>query len=135
MLLFYKLGKPGTKGKPGIKGNPGHFAMKFINLRSRQGKEASFITLPRDPRYYSKKKAYTFQVGSLKVNLRDGTFTIHPQEKDVVQNTALAFVTATLYLLVQPRPKDLKSIKDSKDGKKVYFLNNTIKDTLLIHLC
>ena len=130
MLLFYKLGKPGTKGKPGIKGNPGHFAMKFINLRSRQGKEASFITLPRDPRYYSKKKAYTFQVGSLKVNLRDGTFTIDPQEKDVVQNTALAFVTATLYLLVQPRPKDLKSIKDAKDGKKVYFLNNTIKHTL-----
>ena len=104
--------------------------MKFINLRSRQGKEASFITLPRDPRYYSKKKAYTFQVGNLKVNLRDGSYTIHPQEKDVVQNTALAFVTATLYLLVQPRPKDLKSTKDAaKDGKKVYFLRSFLTYT------
>ena len=97
--------------------------MKFINLRSRQGKEANFITLPRDPRYYSKKKAYIFQIGNLKVNLRDGSFTIAPQEKDVMQHTALAFVTATLYLLVQPRPKDLKTLKQEKDNKKVLDLS------------
>ena len=124
-MLFFS-GKPGTKGKPGIKGNPGHFAMKFINLRARESKnssvsksEASFITLPRDPRYYSKKKAYTFQVGSLKVNLRDGSYTISPHEKEVVQHTALAFVTATLYLLVQPRPKDLKAYeREAAKGNK-----------------
>ena len=111
-----------------MKGNPGHFAMKFINLRNRQGNEAKFITLPRDPKYYSKKKAYTFQVGNLKVNLRDGTFNISPHEKDVVQHTALAFVTATLYLLVQPRPKDLKSIdrEAAKSGKKVINYKNKI---------
>ena len=128
MNISYTLGKPGTKGKPGVKGNPGHFAMKFINLRNRQGNEAKFITLPRDPKYYSKKKAYTFQVGNLKVNLRDGTFNISPHEKDVVQHTALAFVTATLYLLVQPRPKDLKAIdrEAAKSGKKVANHKNNI---------
>ena len=103
--------------------------MKFINLRARESKnssvsksEASFITLPRDPRYYSKKKAYTFQVGSLKVNLRDGSYTISPHEKEVVQHTALAFVTATLYLLVQPRPKDLKAYeREASKGNKQVF--------------
>ena len=103
--------------------------MKFINLRARESKnssvsksEASFITLPRDPRYYSKKKAYTFQVGSLKVNLRDGSYTVSPHEKEVVQHTALAFVTATLYLLVQPRPKDLKAYeREAAKGNKQVF--------------
>ena len=56
------------------------------------------------------------------------TFTIAPGEKDVVQNTALAFVTATLYLLVQPRPKDLKAIdrEAAKAGKKVHLRKNLI---------
>ncbi len=44
------------------------------------------------------------QVDTLKVNLRKGSMTISPSERDVVQHVALAFVTTTLYLLVQPRP-------------------------------
>ena len=121
-LPLSTLGKPGEKGKPGVKGNPGHFAMKFINLRSRQGREANFITLPRE-NYQNHKKAYTFQIGNLKVNLKDGSFTIGPQEKDVIQHTALAFVTATLYLLVQPRPKDMAAFEkqNAKGGKKVRY--------------
>ena len=116
--------------------------MKFINLRARESKnssvsksEASFITLPRDPRYYSKKKAYTFQVGSLKVNLRDGSYTISPHEKEVVQHTALAFVTATLYLLVQPRPKDLKAYeREAAKGNKQVFLENIMVFVLSIYI-
>ena len=43
---------------------------------------------------------------TLKVNLKKGAMTVAPEEPDVVQHIALAFVTATLYLLVQPRPKE-----------------------------
>ena len=38
------------------------------------------------------------------VNLKKGTITVPPDEPEVVQHICLAFVTATLYLLVQPRP-------------------------------
>ena len=40
----------------------------------------------------------------LQVNLKKGTITVPPDEPEVVQHICLAFVTATLYLLVQPRP-------------------------------
>ena len=113
--------------------------MKFVNLRGGKGRETNFITLPRDPRTHgSQKKAYTFQIGNLKVNLRDGTFTIDPREKDVVQNTALAFVTATLYLLVQPRPKDIKAFDaNAARGKKqvgvrILFTYRVMPDILIL---
>lgn len=95
--------------------------MKFVNRRSGRGRETHFITLPRS-NTPNKKKAYTFEIGNLKVNLKDGTFTLDPREKDVVQNTALAFVTATLYLLVQPRPKDDKS-SSTIGNKKVCVIS------------
>ena len=51
-----------------------------------------------------------------KVNLKKGQVTVAPEERDVVQHMALAFVTTTLYLLVQPRPKNLP--KATKRGDK-----------------
>ena len=59
------------------------------------------------------------------MNLRKGSMTISPTETDVVQHVALAFVTATLYLLVQPRPpgtvpETLQAVKrgDKKVGRR-----------------
>ena len=43
--------------------------------------------------------------------------TVAPEERDVVQHMALAFVTTTLYLLVQPRPKNLPKIVKRGDKK------------------
>ena len=52
-----------------------------------------------------------------KVNLKKGQVTVAPEERDVVQHMALAFVTTTLYLLVQPRPKNLPKIVKRGDKK------------------
>ena len=115
-------GTKGKKGTPGVKGNPGHFAMKFVNLRSNQ---TTFMTLPKqNSRNYSED--FRFVVDSLKVNLKTGVYTICPNEQDVAQYTCLAFATATLYLLVQPRPKNIsKALSSSaKNGsKRVTFLD------------
>ena len=107
-------GIPGTKearGKPGVRGDPGHFAMKFINLRNRNRKPV-FVVLPKDNRKYS------FTIDTLKVNLRKGNITIGPEETDVVQHMCLAFVTTTLYLIVQPRPKQMLQVNQVKRGDK-----------------
>ena len=108
-------GTKSAKPKPGVKGDPGHFAMKFLNLRTRRSK---FIVLPRQ----SYKDPYRFEIDSLKVNLKNGYFTIDPEEKDVMQMTALAFVTATLYLLVQPRPKIIADSNGQRGTKRVQSL-------------
>ena len=83
------------KGTPGQKGNPGHFAMKFVNLRNRE-RQPSFVTI--------KVPDIKFKIDSLSCELKKGTIKVNSSEKDVVQHIALAFVTSTLYLLVQPRP-------------------------------
>ncbi len=44
------------------------------------------------------------------VNLKKGTITVPPDEPEVVQHICLAFVTATLYLLVQPRPPRVEEV-------------------------
>ena len=56
----------------------------------------------------------------MNVNLKTGLLRVCPDEKDVVQNVALAFVVSTLYLLVQPRPQDPKSVAQAtiKRGPK-----------------
>ena len=108
-----KPGVPGTKGHPGtpgVKGNPGHFAMKFVNLRDRSRKPV-FVVLPREGRKYN------FTIDTLKVNLKKGQVTVAPEEGDMVQHMALAFVTTTLYLLVQPRPKSLPKLTKRGDKK------------------
>ncbi len=109
--FFHFSGTKGSRGKPGIRGNPGHFAMKFVNLRQRSRKPV-FVVLPRDNHKYS------FHVDTLKVNLRKGSITISPEETDVVQHMALAFVTTTLYLLVQPRPEN-PNVQIKRGEKKV----------------
>jgi hypothetical protein len=46
----------------------------------------------------------------VQVNLKKGTITVPPGEGEVVHNICLAFVTATLYLLVQPRPRIIEKV-------------------------
>ncbi len=46
----------------------------------------------------------------MQVNLKKGTITVPPGEGEVVHNICLAFVTATLYLLVQPRPRIIEKV-------------------------
>ena len=45
-----------------------------------------------------------FKMHSVSCDLKKGTIKVNTRETDVVQHIALAFVTSTLYLLVQPRP-------------------------------
>jgi hypothetical protein len=47
----------------------------------------------------------------VQVNLKKGTITVPPGEGEVVHNICLAFVTATLYLLVQPRPRIIEKVR------------------------
>ena len=69
--------------------------MKFVNLRNRE-RQPSFVTI--------KVPDIKFKIDSLSCELKKGTIKVNSSEKDVVQHIALAFVTSTLYLLVQPRP-------------------------------
>lgn len=67
---------------------------------------------------------YKFSIGGLSVNLKTGLLRVSPDEKDVVQNVALAFVVSTLYLLVQPRPQDPKAVAQAtvkRGPKKVNY--------------
>ena len=50
------------------------------------------------------------------MNLKKGTITVPPGEGEVVHNICLAFVTATLYLLVQPRPRILEKVRGGGGG-------------------
>ena len=55
------------------------------------------------------------------VNLKKGTITVPPDEPEVVQHICLAFVTATLYLLVQPRPPRVEEVVFPLIFFPVYF--------------
>ena len=55
----------------------------------------------------------------VQVNLKKGTITVPPDEPEVVQHICLAFVTATLYLLVQPRPPKVEEAASKRGNKKV----------------
>ena len=56
------------------------------------------------------------------MNLKKGTITVPPDEPEVVQHICLAFVTATLYLLVQPRPPKIEEVTSNHQSKSQSFL-------------
>jgi hypothetical protein len=59
------------------------------------------------------------------VNLKKGTMTVPPGESEVVHNICLAFVTATLYLLVQPRPRIVETVNmPAKYDRKRFLVEN-----------
>ena len=69
--------------------------MKFVNLRNRN----------RPPTVLVIKHPYVqFKIDSMTCDLKKGVLKVDSNETEVVQHITLAFVTATLYLLVQPRP-------------------------------
>ena len=102
-----------------MKGNPGYFVMKFFNLRNRT-RRSSIVILPKETR--GMRYRYIFNIDTLRVDLRTGRLSVAPDEPDVVQHVALAFVTSTLYLLVQPRPKDVEAaaMAAKRGTKKVW---------------
>ena len=82
--------------------------MKFVNLRNRH----------RQPVVLIVKHPYVqFRIDSMTCDLKKGTLKVDSNETDVVQHITLAFVTATLYLLVQPRPPVLPP-NDGLGGKR-----------------
>ena len=84
--------------------------MKFVNLRQRN-RTPVFVTI-RVP-------DVKINIDNLSFDLRKGNIKIKPGETDVVQHIALAFVTSTLYLLVQPRPPEIPQKFKEKRGAKM----------------
>lgn len=83
--------------------------MKFVNLRHRN----------RKPSYVSiKVPDIKFSIDSMSCDLKKGVIKVKPGETDVVQHIALAFVTSTLYLLVQPRPPEIPIKSRERRGAK-----------------
>ena len=117
--------------------------MKFINLR-RPGSKPVFVVLPTENRKYTfyinsvKVRTWdsrTWSHSSLKVNLKKGTITVPPDEPEVVQHICLAFVTATLYLLVQPRPPKVEEAVSKRGNKKVKAVYEDNSDCVLLYAC
>ena len=72
---------------------------------------------------------------SIQVNLKKGTITVPPDEPEVVQHICLAFVTATLYLLVQPRPPKVEEAVSKRGQKKVKPVYEDNSDCVLLYAC
>ena len=92
--------------------------MKFVNLRNRN----------RQPTVLVIKHPYVqFKIDSMTCDLKKGVLKVDSNETEVVQHITLAFVTATLYLLVQPRPPVLPPHWDKpwekRGPKAVIFFN------------
>lgn len=82
------------------------FLMQNIDQQTHNCPEVFFVKSSIILFPFQDNRKYAFTVDTLKVNLKRGVITVGPEETDVVQHIALAFVTTTLYLLVQPRPKN-----------------------------
>jgi len=111
--------KSGIKSNPRVKGKPGYFMMKFVNLRHPERK-SDIIKLP------IRKDKFKFRINNTKVDLKEGIITVKPEEKDVVQSIALSFVTSILYLMVQPRPKNLEYKRRRSSRKPLWQGNSNI---------
>ena len=92
-------GRPGTRSRqpvPGQPGDPGYFSMICLYLRTGAVERVKlqsrlFVDLP-----------------GLSVDWDSGQILVTRDNQNVAQAICLAFVTSTLYLLVQPRPEDVE---------------------------
>ena len=87
---------PGRPGVPGQPGDPGYFSMICFYLRTGAVERVKlqsrlFVDLP-----------------GLSVDWDSGQILVTRDNHNVAQSICLAFVTSTLYLLVQPRPEDVE---------------------------
>ena len=104
-----KKGVPGVKGSanrkgiPGIPGNPGHFQMLYYNLRTKKLVSTRISS--------NSRKCYV-DLEDLQVDWDGGNILVKKSAGHVAQNICLAFVTSTLYLLVQPRPEDIEEAEE-----------------------
>ena len=96
-----------------VEGNPGYFQLAYYDLRKRE--QTLKVRLPNNKRR-SKKRFNIKMRNGCKVDLEKGEIEIPSSAKDeIIQSVGIAFVAATLFLLVQPRPKD------SLSGRKYCF--------------
>ena len=82
------------KGVAGIPGDPGHFLMHFLNLKTKLVKKVKLSGNGTSQMVDLENVVMDWDSGHILVKKDDGC---------VAQNMCLAFVTSTLYLLVQPR--------------------------------
>ena len=87
-------GTSDRKGVAGIPGNPGHFLMHFLNLRTG---------LVRKVKLSGNSSSQLVDLEYVVMDWNSGHILIKREDGCVAQNMCLAFVTSTLYLLVQPR--------------------------------
>ena len=103
-------GVPGTKptahrkGVPGIPPNHGHFLMHFLNLRTGQVSKMKLN---------SSSYRNFVDMDGLQVDWDGGNILVKKGAGDIAQRICLAFITSTLYLLVQPRPEDIEEAEQS----------------------
>ena len=114
-----KRGIPGVKGSgnrkgiPGTPGNPGHFRMVYYNLRTK--KQISTRIISSDTR-----KCFV-DLEDVQVDWDSGSILVKKQSGHIAQNICLAFVTSTLYLLVQPRPENVEEEEEKWIRKKSFY--------------
>ena len=101
-----KKGVPGVRGSgnrkgiPGTPGDPGHFKMLYYNLRTKRLVSFSITSSNTRIRYGD--------LEDLQVDWDSGNILVKKNSGYIAQNICLAFVTSTLYLLVQPRPEEVE---------------------------
>ena len=92
------------KGVPGIPPNHGHFLMHFLNLRTGKVNKVKLN---------SNSYRNFVEMDGLQVDWDGGNILVKKGDGDIAQRICLAFVTSTLYLLVQPRPEDIEEAEQS----------------------
>ena len=87
---------PGRPGVPGQPGDPGYFSMICLYLRTGAVERVKL------------QSRLFVDLQGLSVDWDSGQILVTRDNHNVAQTICLAFVTSTLYLLVQPRPEDVE---------------------------
>ena len=91
-------GTSSRKGTPGRAGDHGYFLMHFFNLRTGGVKQVKVS---------SRAYKHLVDLDEVVMDWDSGNILVRKRSGDIAQLMCLAFVTSTLYLLVQPRPEDI----------------------------
>ena len=115
-----KKGVPGVKGSrnrkgiPGTPGNPGHFKMLYYNLRTKKHITRRIVSSDTIKCY--------LDLEDVEVDWDSGNILVKKESGYIAQHICLAFVTSTLYLLVQPRPENVEEEEEKWIAKKAASL-------------
>ena len=95
--------KKAAAGRPG---EPGYFSMVCYNLRTGDVQRTRLSW------------RLSVELPGLSVDWDSGLILVTRDNQDVAQSICLAFVTSTLYLLVQPRPEDVEQAESTWLARK-----------------